>query len=46
MARYRKPGKGHAKQAPTKAPLVGCVLVVILAIAFMTWALSGVLQPN
>ena len=46
MARYKKPGKGAPKAAPSKAPLVGCVLIIVLAIAFMSWALSGVLQTK
>lgn len=46
MARYRKPGKGQRKQAAPKAPLIGCVLIIVLALVFLTWALSGVLQPN
>jgi hypothetical protein len=44
MARIRT--KPREKQKPPRAPLVGCVLVIILAIAFITWAMSGALRSN
>ncbi len=44
MARIRtKPREKH--KAP-RAPLIGCVLFVVLAILFITWAMSGALSVD
>ena len=44
MARIRT--KPREKHKQTKAPLIGCVIFVILAIVFVTWAMSGALTPD
>ncbi|MEZ5365536.1 MAG: hypothetical protein R2748_25215 [Bryobacterales bacterium] len=44
MARIRT--KPREKHKATQAPLIGCALLIILAIAFLTWAMSGALSPN
>ena len=44
MARIRT--KHRPKKKAPRAPLIGCVLLVVLAIAFMTWAMSGALTPD
>ena len=44
MARIRT--KPRDKKKASRAPLVGCVVIIILAIAFITWAMSGALQSR
>jgi hypothetical protein len=44
MARIRT--KPREKPKAPRAPLIGCVVFVILAIVFLTWAMSGALQQN
>jgi hypothetical protein len=41
MARIRT--KPREKQTAPRAPLIGCIVFVILAIVFITWAMSGAL---
>jgi hypothetical protein len=44
MARIRT--KPREKLKAPRAPLIGCIVFVILAIAFITWAMSGALAPK
>ena len=44
MARIRTKPREKAK-AP-RAPLVGCVVFIVLAIVFITWAMWGALSPK
>ncbi len=44
MARYHKPGKGSTKKRPTAAPLIGCALVILLLLGFLTWTFSSALS--
>jgi uncharacterized membrane protein len=44
MARIRT--KPREKLKAPRAPLVGCVIFIVLAILFVTWAMSGALKPD
>jgi hypothetical protein len=44
MARIRT--KPREKLKPPRAPLIGCVVFIILAIIFITWAMSGALSTD
>ena len=47
MARWKKPGKGTSAKKPSGiAPILGCGLFIFLVLLFMSWALSGVLNPR
>lgn len=45
MARRKKSGKGKATPG-SYAPVIGCGLFVALVLAFLSWALAGVLNPR
>jgi|GEM_PF-3531547 len=49
MPRYKKPGSSKnqpSAKARSVAPLLGCGLFILLVMLFMSWALSGVLNPS
>lgn len=45
MARYRTT-KGKKKPDKPRGGLFGCILLVVLLIAFVSWALYGVLNQD
>jgi len=45
MARW-KAARGRRKEAPPKAPLVGCVLLIVVLLAFIVFAFFAVLNPR
>ena len=46
MARYRVSRGGPKKQAAPRGGLLGCILILLLLLAFTTWALYLTLNPS
>ena len=46
MARYKISKGGKKAAAPPQGSMFGCILVVVLIMAFLGWTLYLVLQPR